>query len=63
MVWGVTMVLLGYAAGASYARVEQALGRGVAGVVLVVVIAALVVWRVRDHRRGRRRPDSTSLRR
>jgi membrane protein DedA with SNARE-associated domain len=66
MVWGVTIVMLGYAAGASYAQVEQALGRGVAVVVLVVVIAALVVWRVRDHRRGRRRPagtDSTSLRR
>ncbi|MBW8764883.1 MAG: DedA family protein [Geodermatophilales bacterium] len=51
--WGTTVVLLGYVAGASYARVESALGRGSALLVLAVVILALVVWRVRKRRRER----------
>jgi membrane protein DedA with SNARE-associated domain len=50
LVWGATVVLLGYAAGASYARVEQSLGRGAAAVVLVFAVVALVVWKVRRHR-------------
>jgi membrane-associated protein len=50
LAWGAAVVLLGYAAGASYARVEQRFGRDVAVVVLVVVVLALVVWRVRRHR-------------
>jgi membrane-associated protein len=48
--WGATVVLLGYAAGASYARVEKVLGPGAAFAVLVVVIVAVVVWRIRRHR-------------
>jgi membrane-associated protein len=51
--WGTTVVVLGYVAGASYARVESALGRGSALLVLAVVILALVVWRVRKRRRER----------
>jgi membrane-associated protein len=50
LVWGATVVLVGYAAGASYKRVEQSLGRGAAVAVLVVVVVAVVVWRVRRHR-------------
>ena len=50
VVWGATVVLLGYAAGASYARVEQSFGRGAAAVVLVIALVALVVWRIRRHR-------------
>src|SRR3954462_8866628 len=47
LAWGAPVVLLGYAAGASYARVEKVLGRDAAFVVLAVVILALVVWRFR----------------
>jgi membrane-associated protein len=52
LAWGAAVVLLGYAAGASYARVEQSFGRGVAVVVLVVAVAAVVVWRVRRRHRS-----------
>ena len=48
--WGTTVVLLGYAAGASYARVEKSFGSGAAVVVLAIAVAALVGWRVRRHR-------------
>jgi membrane-associated protein len=51
---GVDVVLLGYAAGASYARVEKVVGRDAAFVVLAVVILALVIWRFRK-RAGNRR--------
>ena len=48
--WGATVVLLGYAAGASYARVEKTFGRDAAVVVLAIVIVAVVIWRIRKHR-------------
>jgi membrane protein DedA with SNARE-associated domain len=50
LVWGVAVVLAGYFAGASYAKVEKVLGRGAALVVLAVVLVAVFVWRVRAHR-------------
>jgi len=50
LAWGATVVLVGYAAGASYKRVEQSFGRGAAIAVLAVVVIAVVVWRVRRHR-------------
>jgi membrane-associated protein len=50
--WGATVVLLGYAAGASYAQAEKTFGRDVAVVVLAVAVVALVVRRL-----GRRRAD------
>ena len=43
------VVLLGYAASASYTKVEKAIGRGSALAVLVVVLAALLGWRIRKH--------------
>jgi len=48
--WGAVVVLLGYAAGASYARIEKAVGRGSALVVLAIALVALLVWQVRKHR-------------
>jgi membrane-associated protein len=50
--WSTVVVLVGYAAGASYAGVERTLGRGSGGLVAVVVVGVLVVWWVR-RRRGR----------
>ena len=50
LAWGVTVVLLGYAAGASYAQVAKTFGRDAAVVAVVVVVIAVVVWRVRRHR-------------
>jgi membrane-associated protein len=52
--WGVTVVLLGYAAGASYKTIEKRFGTGSAIAVAAVVVVALVVWRVRKHLLERR---------
>jgi membrane-associated protein len=54
LAWGVTVVLVGYAAGASYARVEKKLGRGTALAALAIVIIGVVAWRIRKHRAERR---------
>jgi len=51
LVWGTGFVVLGYAAGASYHRVEKQVGRGVAVALAVVVIGLLVAWRIRSRRR------------
>jgi membrane protein DedA with SNARE-associated domain len=50
VLWGITVVLVGYLAGASYGRVERLLGRGTALVVAALVVAAVVVWQVRRRR-------------
>lgn len=55
IVWGTGFVVLGWVAGTSYHRVEQYVGRGVAVIVAVIVIGALVVWKVRKERADRRR--------
>ena len=49
--WGVTFCLVGYFAGASYEKVASTIGKGTAVVIAVLVVAALVVWRVRRRRR------------
>lgn len=51
IVWGVAVVLVGYFAGESYAKVEQTVGRGAAFVVAGIALTAFVVWRLRKHRR------------
>jgi membrane-associated protein len=50
LVWSTVVVLVGFAAGASYARVEHALGRGSAAVVAAALIVTLVLWRIRRSR-------------
>jgi membrane-associated protein len=50
IVWGTSMVVLGYLASDSYKAVERYVGRGAAGLAAVVVIVLLVVWRVRRSR-------------
>ncbi len=59
IVWGAGVVLLGYAAGDSYHRVETWLGRGTAVVVALVVLAGLLVWHFR-RRRSRTSPSPDS---
>ena len=53
ILWGTAVVLGGYLAGASYKAVEKWLGTGGAIVVGLVVVVALVVWRVRRSRAER----------
>ena len=50
IVWGTVFVIVGYAAGASYHQVEKQVGRGIAIALVVVVVTALVVWRLRRER-------------
>jgi membrane-associated protein len=52
LVWGVGVALLAYFAGASYKKVESALGRGSAVLLVLLALTALVVWRFR--KRGSR---------
>jgi membrane protein DedA with SNARE-associated domain len=53
LIWGVGVTLLGYSAGASYKKVEQAVGRGSAVLLAVVVVAAVVVWQRQRRARDR----------
>ncbi len=50
IVWGTGATLLGYFAGASYQRVAQTVGRGSAGLLVLLVLVGVVVW----HRRKAR---------
>ena len=51
VVWGIGCVVAGYLAGSSYQRVAHYLGQGGAVAAGVLVVAALVVWRVAKRRR------------
>jgi membrane-associated protein len=53
IVWGAAVVLIGYAAGASYARVEKSVGRDAGYVVAGLLLLALVVTLVRRRRAHR----------
>jgi membrane-associated protein len=53
IVWGIGYCLLGYAAGSAYAVIERRVGTGVAIALAVVVVAGMVIWAVRRHRRSR----------
>jgi membrane protein DedA with SNARE-associated domain len=53
VVWGIGCVLLGFLAGNSYAAAEKTFGRVTAGIAAAVVLAGVVVWRVRRYRRQR----------
>jgi membrane-associated protein len=52
LVWGVGYCLLGYLAGSAYLAVERQVGTGFAIAIAGLVVAALVVWAVRRHRRA-----------
>ena len=49
--WGAAVVLLGYAAGASYKTIESRFGTGPALVVAGLVVVGLIVWWLRRRRR------------
>lgn len=51
--WGITFSLVGYFAGASYQTVASRIGEGTAVLVAVLVVAGIVVWRVRRKRHER----------
>ncbi|HET8598715.1 MAG TPA: DedA family protein [Segeticoccus sp.] len=51
--WGAVVVSIGYAAGASYAKVEKTFGTGSAIAVAAIVVAVFVIWRIRKHRSQR----------
>lgn len=53
LLWSITVVLVGYFAGESYARIEKLVGRGAAIAIAAVVVIALVVWQVRRRRAER----------
>lgn len=57
LAWGAAVTLLGYAAGASYARVEKTFGRTAAFVVAGIVVVGVVVWQVRKHLADRQHSD------
>ena len=52
LLWGVAVVMIGYLAGQSYAKVAHYFGWGAAGAVVAIVLVALVVWKVREHRQA-----------
>ena len=53
VLWGVVVVMIGYLAGQSYAKVEHLFGWGAAAAVAAVALIAFVVWRIREHREHR----------
>jgi membrane-associated protein len=57
IVWGTGFVLLGFLAGNSYETVAKAAGRDIAVVVVLLVVIALVAWRVRKARSERDRRE------
>jgi membrane-associated protein len=57
--WGVTVVLAGYFAGESFAKVEHVMGRVAAAVLVVLILAGLLVWHV-SRRRRREAADQAS---
>lgn len=61
-VWGTTYVMIGFAAGTSYAAIAQRAGTYalvIVGVVVVVVVALVLVRRRREHRRWAAPGDPT----
>ncbi|MEV1289557.1 DedA family protein [Micromonospora sp. NPDC049679] len=57
VVWSVATVLLGYLAGTSYAAIAKTAGHAAAGIVALIAVTALVMWRLRRRRRERAREE------
>ncbi len=54
LLWGAVAVTGGYLAGASYTRVETAIGRNSALTALIAVLVTVTIWKVREHRSASR---------
>jgi membrane-associated protein len=50
VLWGVGCVVAGYLAGSSYEKVASYLGKAGAAMIALVVVAAVLTWRIRRHR-------------
>jgi len=53
ILWGTGVVVLGYAAGTSYKKIESTFGTAAALTVAAIALIALIVWRIRRHRQTR----------
>jgi membrane protein DedA with SNARE-associated domain len=62
LIWGIGYCLLGYLAGSAYQAVEREVGAGFAIAIAALVVAALVVWAVRRHRRAPAWAENTDRR-
>lgn len=60
--WGTVYVLLGYFAGNSYALVAKTVGRDLTAIVVLVLILAVIAWRIRKHVVKRRRQSAATAR-
>lgn len=58
--WGTAYVLLGYFAGNSYAVVAKTVGRDLTAAVVLVVVLAVVAWRIRAHVLTRRAQNAAA---
>jgi membrane-associated protein len=59
VVWGAGFTLGGFFVGEAFERTAKLAGRGVALVVAVAIVTALIVWSVRRHRRASGEPDDS----
>jgi membrane-associated protein len=50
LAWGITVVLIGYLAGNSYARIEHTFGRATALLAFAVLLVAATIWHFRRRR-------------
>ena len=60
VVWGAGFTLGGFFIGEAFEHTAQYVGRGIAVVIAVVLVAALVVWSVRRHRRAAEDPADSA---
>jgi membrane protein DedA with SNARE-associated domain len=52
LAWGIGFTALGYFAGNAYTRVEGLVGRGIAILLAVLALTALITWHIRRRRRA-----------
>jgi len=53
IIWGAAFVVLGFVAGHSAEKLAATVGRGMTIAVVVIVVAAVVIWQVRERRHAK----------
>jgi membrane protein DedA with SNARE-associated domain len=53
IIWGTAFVVLGFVAGHSAEKLAATVGRGMTIAVVVIVVAAVVIWQVRERRHAK----------